>query len=125
MPKTKVYLYKEGDRIPMVDWFDKIARKDKYSIEKCYGKIKILKEFGHELHRPHTDYLRDGIYELRLSFRRVQYRILYFSHGQNVIILSHGTIKEERVPDAEINRAIKHKQRYELEPETHTFEYGV
>lgn len=41
MPATTVYFYKEGDRIPMVDWFDEISRLEKGSVEKCYSKIKI------------------------------------------------------------------------------------
>ncbi|MGO9257708.1 MAG: type II toxin-antitoxin system RelE/ParE family toxin [Bryobacteraceae bacterium] len=37
---------------------------------------------GRELRRPEADFLRDGIYELRVSLRGVHFRILYFSTGR-------------------------------------------
>jgi phage-related protein len=54
---------------------------------------------------------------------KVQYRILYFFHGQNVAILSHGIIKEQSaVPDVEIEQAIKRKQKFIEDPEAHTYQ---
>jgi putative component of toxin-antitoxin plasmid stabilization module len=55
---------------------------------------------------PH--YLRDGIYELRASYHGIHYRMLYFFHGKAAAVLSHGVIKEQRVPAKDIDRA---KQR--------------
>jgi phage-related protein len=66
--------------------------------------------------------LRDGIYELRAKHIRVQYRILYFFHGQNVAILAHAMTKEEdQVPDIDINRAVQRKEQFEVSPEVHTY----
>ena len=75
--------------------------------------------FRHALRRPHADMLRDGIYELRARVGRVNYRMLYFFHGRDVAILSHGFTKEREVPPAEIERALERKQRYERAPEEH------
>lgn len=124
MPETQVYFYKEEDVVPMVDWLTEVSRKDKKAFEKCQAHLEMLKARGYELHRPYADFLRDGIYELRVPFRRVQYRMLYFFHGQNVVILTHGLTKEDKVPDVEINRAIERKKKYEAEPETHSFTGG-
>jgi len=124
MPDTKVIFYKEEKNIPMVNWLDEISRKDKKAVEKCFAQLELLKMSGHELRRPYADYLRDGIYELRISFRRVQYRILYFFYGQSVIILTHGITKEGKIPDVEINRAIERKRKFETKPETHSWEGG-
>ncbi|MDP8246349.1 MAG: type II toxin-antitoxin system RelE/ParE family toxin [Candidatus Hinthialibacter antarcticus] len=124
MPETKVIFYKENKCAPMVNWLEEVYRQDKKALEKCFAQIELLKAFGHELRRPHADFLRDGIYELRISFRRVQYRILYFFFGQNIVVLSHGITKEGKVPDTEINRAIERKIRYEMKPETHSWEEG-
>ena len=77
---------------------------------------------GHELRRPLADILRDGIYELRASHRRVQYRILYFFHGRNIAIIAHSIVKEDSaVPDADINRAIARQQLFIADPATHTY----
>lgn len=77
---------------------------------------------GHELRRPAADILRDGIYELRAKQGHVQYRLLYFFHGRNVAILAHGLTKEDKVPDADIERAVKRRRLFESHPEEHTYE---
>ena len=91
----------------------------------CLAKIRLLAAQGHEFRRPHADYLRDGIYELRAKRGKVNYRILYFFHGKNVALLAHGLTKEKKVPRGEIDRAIKRKERYENEPAKHRAEIEV
>ncbi len=59
--------------------------------------------------------------ELRARIGRVNYRILYFFHGRNVALLAHGLTKEAEVPAAELNRAIERKERFETDPERHTY----
>ena len=81
-----------------------------------------LRELGHELRRPEADYLRDGIYELRASLGGIQYRILYFFHGEVTAVVSQGLVKEREVPPKEIDRAVKRKVLFEANPQRHTFE---
>lgn len=71
---------------------------------KCLHRIERLKEMGHMLRRPEADFLRDGIYELRVRHLNVNYRLLYFFHGQAISIISHGLTKEAEVPLKEIDR---------------------
>ena len=79
VPRTSVVLYREDDgSCQFVDWFNKLPAKVQ---DKCYLRLERLREMGHELRRPEADFLRDGIYELRVSLRGVQYRVLYFFHG--------------------------------------------
>ena len=89
---------------------------------KCVARIEVLAELGHELRRPVADYLRDGIYELRVRVGQVNYRILYFFHGQNVAILAHGLTKEKEVPDADIDRALSRKAVFEKDPVRHSYQ---
>jgi phage-related protein len=77
---------------------------------------------GHELRRPEADFLRDGIYELRVSLRGVHRRVLYFFHGAVAAVVSHGLVKERVVPPKEIDRATERKQRFEVSPRQHTYE---
>jgi phage-related protein len=79
--------------------------------------MRLLATSGHELRRPAADFLRDGIYELRASHGAVQYRILYFFHGRDVVVLSHGITKNQKVPAGEIERAIARKQLVMKDPE--------
>jgi hypothetical protein len=52
--------------------------------------------------------------------RRTHYRILYFFYGQVAVVPSHLITKEGAVPDAEIDRAILHKSKFEIDPDAHT-----
>ena len=74
-------------------------------------RIQRLASRGHELRRPNCDFLRDGIYELRFAHRHVNYRVLYFFDGRRAV-LSHGIVKERRVPDREIDLAVRRKQQW-------------
>jgi putative component of toxin-antitoxin plasmid stabilization module len=77
---------------------------------------------GHELRRPEADFLRDGIYELRVGFGGVNYRMLYFFHGQTAAVVSHGCTKERVVPAREIELASQRKAKFDKAPERHTYE---
>jgi hypothetical protein len=88
---------------------------------KCAAAIERLKEDGFELRRPTADVLCDGIHELRAKKGRVNYRLLYFFHGKNVAILAHGITKEDAVPPAEIERALRRKAAFEANPRKHTY----
>jgi phage-related protein len=79
---------------------------------------------GHELRRPAADFLRDGIYELRPSYQGVNYRILYFFAGKNVVVVSHGLKKESEVPAVEIRRAIDRKEKFDADRAAHTYKPG-
>jgi phage-related protein len=83
--------------------------------------LERLRDRGHELRRPEADFLRDGIYELRVSLRGVHYRILFFFHGTVAAVVSHGLVKERAVPPREIDRAAGHKKRFEANPLGHTY----
>ena len=77
---------------------------------------------GHELRRPEADFLRDGIYELRVSLGGVHHRILYFFHGAIAAVVSHGLLKQRVVPPKEIDLAVERKKRFEGNPAKHTYE---
>ena len=104
--------------MPLVDWLATLP--DKVQV-KCDAKIQRLAELGYELRRPEADYLRDGIYELRIGFKDKNYRILYTFIGHQVVLLTHGIVKEDRVPPREIDDAILRKAKWETDPKTHTY----
>ena|SRR3990167_7520922 len=121
MPKlVEVVFYREADgSIPLLEWLDRITPKAQ---AKCLVKIERLKSLGHELRRPEADYLRNGIYELRVGLEGINYRMLYFFHGNQAVVISHGVIKERTVPLKEINRAIERKIQFEHDPNRHTYQ---
>jgi phage-related protein len=123
VPRTAVVLYSEEDgSCPFLEWLDGLPVKAQ---AKCLLRLERLHELGHELRRPEADFLRDGIYELRISLRHIQYRILYFFHGSVAGVVSHGIVKEGAVPPKEIDRAIQRKKRFEADPSKHTHFEGT
>jgi phage-related protein len=119
MPKTPVVFYQEdGQTVPVLDWLDSLPQK---ALDKCRVRIERLRDLGHELRRPESDFLRDGIYELRTKLGTVNDRILYFFHGRVAAVLAHGLVKESEVPKRDIELAIQRKRKFELDPERHTF----
>lgn len=126
MPRTTVYLYADSDGAsPVYDWLKDLRRRDARAFLACRARLVMLTAMGHELRRPYADTLRDGIYELRARVGRVNYRLLYFFHGQDVAIVAHGLTKEQGVPDVDIQRAIERKRRYEQEPAKHRAAIGA
>ena len=64
------------------------------------------------LRRPEADFLRDGIYELRVRHMHVNYRMLYIFHGQGIAVVSHGLAKEAKVPAKEIDKAVERMRKF-------------
>ena len=124
MPETRVIFYQdEKGKVPVLAWLDELEQQDPKGLLNCLDRIQQLASMGHELRRPLADFLRDGIYELRASHRRVQYRILYFFHGRNIAIIAHAIVKEgSAVPDVDINRASERQQLFITDPASHTYE---
>ncbi len=119
MSHIRVVMYREEDgSVPFLDWFDGLPEKAQ---DKCRVRLERLAALGHELRRPEADYLRDNIYELRVRLRNANYRMLYFFHGRATAVLSHGVIKEDRVPPNEIDRAAERKGQFDRHPTRHTF----
>lgn len=126
MPRTEVFFYgDDAGGVPVHAWLTELAEADGKAAAACIARVKLLAALGHELRRPHADYLRDGVYELRAKRGRVNYRILYFFHGQNVALLAHGLTKEKKVPDSDIDRAVERKKRYEQDPEKHKAKFEL
>ena len=124
MPTTFIlfYQHKKG-HAPVVDWLNELKSKNPKRFANCVGRIRQLESMGHELRRPSADYLRDGIYELRAKHRNIQYRILYFFNGKNIAVLNHSIVKKtSAVPQKDLELAIKRKEKFEQNPEQHTYQ---
>lgn len=120
MPSTKVVFYQEEDEsVPIIEWLDNLPSKVQ---TKCFTKLERLSQLGYELRRPEADYLRDKIYELRIGFQGINYRILYFFHEDTAAVISHGIVKEKLVPPVEIDKAIKRRDKFISNPEKYTYQ---
>ena len=122
MPRTQVCLFRQANgEIPFLEWFNTLRARDPKAYATCAQRILALSECGHDLDRPLATFLRNGIYELRIKNNTVQYRVLYFFVGKNAAVVSHGIRKPgAKVPDIEIERAIKHMGLVESDPDRYT-----
>lgn len=123
MPETRVVFYQEADGfVPVMDWLLKdVLPRDKKLFAWCFDAISELARSGRDLRRPVADYLRDGIYELRIRYYRQNYRILYFFYEGAIAVLSNGLVKEAVVPAREIAVALQRKTEFEKDPEVHIY----
>ena len=123
MPAVTVLYYREGSRVSVVEW---LAQLPPDAADVCIARVRLLRDEGCELRRPFADLLRDGIHELRAKRKGVNYRMLYFFFGRQVVVVSHGFTKQRaRVPEPEIDRAVERKTRFKSDPFSHAFAVEV
>ncbi|MEX2316494.1 MAG: type II toxin-antitoxin system RelE/ParE family toxin [Pirellulales bacterium] len=104
----------------MIDWLTTIKSRSPKAYHKCRNYLDRLARFGNELRRPISDYLRDGVYELRIRHLGINYRVLYGFVGKNVVLVSHGFTKEKAVPPTEIELALRRLAKFRKNPAAHT-----
>lgn len=118
MPLTPVIFFREDDgTVPILDWLRTLPAN---ALDKCRIRLERLHACGHDLRRPEADYLRDGIYELRVRLGTVNYRMLYFFHGRAAAVVSHGLVKEDIVPPREIELARRRQRQFLENPMRHS-----
>jgi phage-related protein len=120
MPATEIRLYRDDDgSTPIVEWLAAIETRNRKTYEKCRSYLQRLADYGRELRRPTADFLRNGVYELRINHLGVNYRILYGFVGRDVVLVSHGITKERKVPAKEIDLAAERLAKYRSNPRTY------
>ena len=120
MPKARVLIYRKANgRAPLINW---LKRQNQRVQNKATELIALLEKEGYKLSMPHAKPLRNGIRELRVIVQRVQHRILYSFVGASVVLLTHGITKTDKVPDKEIDKAVRFINEYKQSPKQHTYE---
>ena len=104
-PEYEVLFYESREgKCPVDGFLGSLPAKVKGKLEKWIEQLEL---YGPSLPRPFADTLRGKIRELRLRFGPSHYRFLYFFLGKK-IIMTHGFVKKsDKVPEEEINRAIR------------------
>ena len=89
--------------------------KDEKLKAKLLARIDLLSEKGEHLTMPHAQKLKNtnDIWELRLKYKKNQYRILYFFAGDKIILLHAFIKKTQSIPDQAIRIAEKRKREWE------------
>ena len=75
--------------------------------------IEMLKNWGNTLRMPHSEHLKDGIFQLRTQLGNNISRVLYFFYDGQDIIITNGFIKKtQATPPNEIEKAKKYRNDY-------------
>jgi len=122
LPPVRVIFCREDDEtVPMNEWLEDLRSQPKHRT-KCIKWLTLPRDHGHDLRRPIAALLRDGIYELRVSFSFETYRMLYFFHERERAVVTRGITKhEDEVPPREIDKALRLSTKFERDPESHTY----
>lgn len=116
MFEVEFYSIKDG-REPVAEFIDSLDSK---MAAKLVGLMEVLEEKGTDLRMPYSEYLEDGIFELRCKQGNNITRALYFFYIGKKIIVTNGFVKKtQKTPISELNIAKKRRDdwisRYESE----------
>ena len=80
---------------------------------KILRMIGLLEEYGNELRMPYSEYLSDGICQIRAQVGTDITRVLYFFYNGKKIIVTNGFVKKtQETPPMEIELAKKYRLDY-------------
>lgn len=89
-----------------------LKRLEKGFQAKVDAKIRYLRLYGEQARRPIASPLKNKIYELRVSYKNLCLRILYF-FDKDIIMMTHAFFKKsDAVPPAEIDKAVSMRDEY-------------
>ncbi|MBQ9662540.1 MAG: type II toxin-antitoxin system RelE/ParE family toxin [Oscillospiraceae bacterium] len=102
MFEVEFYETEDGKR-PVEEFLDMLDNK---MAAKLIGLMEILEEKGPELRMPYSEYLDDGIFELRCKLGSNITRALYFFYiGKKIVVTSGFVKKTQKTPPGELKLA--------------------
>ena len=111
MPTYQAIFYQKDDGSEPAKEF--ILSVDKKMRAKILKTIAMLQNNGTELRMPYSEYLEDGIFEIRAKVGTDISRVLYFFVVGHKIILTNGFIKKPpKTPKGEIEKAKQYRKDY-------------
>jgi len=110
MYKIRFYKTENGK-----DLMDEFLEKQPIKVQsKMRRYLSLLSKGELPFRRPYIDTLRNGIKELRVIYAGNQYRSLFYFFLKDYLMFTHGfTKKTNKVPEEEIERAIRIKNDFE------------
>lgn len=107
---TCIFYETSEGRTPVQDFIESL---DERTQDKFYYKQSLLESMGPRLRFPHTDDLKDGLFELRFKGTEGQIRVLFFFVINKKIILVHGFVKKtQKTPKNELKTARERMKEY-------------
>jgi len=99
--RVKFYQDLKGG-IPVIEYLEKISKKEKAKILKY---IEFLKDNKGYLDEPYSKHIKGKVRELRVDFSKNRHRIFYFTFIKKTIIILHVFLKKtQKTPIKEIKK---------------------
>ena len=96
--------------MPVAEFIDSLDAKSQARIART---LDLLEEFGINLGMPYARHLERRLWELRVRHGMNRYRIIYFLHAGQTLILLHGFAKKTgAVPRGDMEIAEKRRDDY-------------
>jgi len=109
--KSTVKFYETNSKCPVAEFLDEI--KNQQLKEKTVKNIVKLAELGSNARPPLSEYISDGIYELRTqSTNNITRVFFFFIHGSNIIFTNGYTKKSQKMEQDEFEKAKKYRDEY-------------
>ena len=123
MERFKVVFYeKEDGSRPAYDFISALSDKMR---AKIYKAASLLEVEGAQTRMPYSEYLKDGIFQIRAQQEGNITRVLYFFTVGKLVVLTNGfTKKTNRTPSAEIERAKRYRADYERREARKNADFG-
>jgi len=110
VPKIVFYRNENGKQ-PVKEDLEELSLPDQ---AKAVANLSVLEERGYTLKEPHVKPLRDGLKELRFKIAAGQYRIFFFFHVGDTVVLLHTLQKKtQETPKQDLKIALKRMKEWE------------
>ena len=109
---SRILFYRnENGRMPVKDALEELSAPDQ---AKAAAHLSLLEEYGHTLREPHVKTLKDGLKELRFKIPAGPYRIFFFFHVGDTVVLLHTLQKKtQETPKQDLKLALKRMKDWE------------
>ena len=79
---------------------------------KIVNTLDLLSSMG-RLPSHYIKYIRDGLYEFRITCINTEYRVLFIYDGDTVVVLFNAIKKKtQKLPNSDVEKALRLKQEY-------------
>ena len=91
------------------DFIEKLSKDEINKIRRALDLVKV----EDKMPRHFIKFIRDGIYEFRVTYGNNEFRVFFIYDGDTIVVLFNAFKKKtQKTPDSEIKKAIKLKEEY-------------
>ena len=95
------------------DYFGDFLKKQPMQNQlKIVNTLDLLSSMG-RLPSHYIKYIRDGLYEFRITCINTEYRVFFIYDGDTVVVLFNAIKKKtQKLPNSDVEKALRLKQEY-------------